>query len=201
MNSSRVKQPSLRERKRERTHAHLLTVATELFGKQGFNNTSIDDIAQAAGASRATVYSYFETKDAIRKQVITRMWDDAADIYREFGQLEDWGRPSIRGWLASVLGRWIDDQPRHHVALEAAHTSQLDLNAQYTTVYVDAFMLNTPLWEARFSAVEGRRRALMLISMLEAYFFKLLNYDVETDPASVIDSMTDVWLGVLHTRF
>ncbi|MDX2939337.1 helix-turn-helix domain-containing protein [Streptomyces ipomoeae] len=78
---------SLRERQKAQTRAHLLTTATTLIATKGFTATSIDDIAKAAGFSRATVYSYFESKDAILSELIRSMWDDADDLYRAFGAL------------------------------------------------------------------------------------------------------------------
>ena len=36
--------------------------ASELFFEQGYDNTSVDDIAERAGVSRATFFNYFPTK-------------------------------------------------------------------------------------------------------------------------------------------
>lgn len=43
----------------------LLDVAQALFAKQGYQGTSIEDIAAAAGVTRPMVYNYFESKDGI----------------------------------------------------------------------------------------------------------------------------------------
>lgn len=54
-----------RERHKERTRQAILDAALRLFGQQGYERTSITDLAQAAGIGKATVYSYFRTKGEI----------------------------------------------------------------------------------------------------------------------------------------
>ncbi len=57
--------PSLRERKKQQTRAAIINQAVELFNSQGFYNTSIDDIADAADVSRGTFFNYFGYKEAV----------------------------------------------------------------------------------------------------------------------------------------
>ncbi len=57
--------PSLRERKKLQTRAVIINKAVELFASQGFYNTSIDDIADAADVSRGTFFNYFGYKEAV----------------------------------------------------------------------------------------------------------------------------------------
>ena len=192
---------SLRERQREQTHKHLLDVAAELIGTKGFNATSIDDLAKAAGASRATVYSYFDTKETIVEEIIRALWENAEEMYREFGDLEDWGRASILGWLTnSVLARWEHDRP-HHRAASKGSTKALESGYKaYADRYVAAFTGNAELWQARFSPTETRRRALMLISMVESFMAKLFTLGIEPDRVDVMETIADVIRDVLHVR-
>jgi len=57
--------PSLRERKKLQTRGAIIDKAVELFAAQGFYNTSIDDIADAADVSRGTFFNYFGYKEAV----------------------------------------------------------------------------------------------------------------------------------------
>ncbi len=57
--------PSLRERKKMQTRSAIINHAVELFNTQGFYNTSIDDIADAADVSRGTFFNYFGYKEAV----------------------------------------------------------------------------------------------------------------------------------------
>ncbi len=60
-----ILRPSLRERKKLQTRAAIINRAVELFNTQGFYNTSIDDIADAADVSRGTFFNYFGYKEAV----------------------------------------------------------------------------------------------------------------------------------------
>lgn len=56
-------QKSLRERKQELVHDAILDAALTLFESRGFNQTTVEDIAQAAGVSKRSFFRYFATKD------------------------------------------------------------------------------------------------------------------------------------------
>ena len=66
----------LRERKKQRTRATLIDAAVELCERQGFERTTVDQIAAIADVSPRTFSRYFATKDAVALALI----DDAIDI-------------------------------------------------------------------------------------------------------------------------
>ncbi len=55
----------LREQKKAETRKAIIKSAVQLFSKKGFEKTSIEDIAKAAGIGKATVYTYFSAKSDI----------------------------------------------------------------------------------------------------------------------------------------
>jgi AcrR family transcriptional regulator len=55
----------LRARKRADTHARIHQSALALFARQGFEATTLDDIATAAGVSRRSLFHYFGSKEDI----------------------------------------------------------------------------------------------------------------------------------------
>jgi AcrR family transcriptional regulator len=57
--------PGLRELKKRRTRETILRVALELFAKQGYINTTLDQIAEAAEVSTGTLFAYFPSKEDI----------------------------------------------------------------------------------------------------------------------------------------
>ena len=57
--------PSLRERKKAQTREALHAAAMKLFKRKGFENTTVDEIAEAADVSRRTFFRYYATKEAV----------------------------------------------------------------------------------------------------------------------------------------
>ena len=55
----------LREHKKAATRRAITTAAVRLFSENGYEKTSIEDIAHEAGIGKATVYGYFANKEEI----------------------------------------------------------------------------------------------------------------------------------------
>lgn len=56
--------------KTSRTKKLLIEVARKLFAERGKKNVTMNDIAEASGKGRRTLYTYFKNKDEIYKAVI-----------------------------------------------------------------------------------------------------------------------------------
>ena len=57
--------PSLRERNRQRTAGEIEGAAFDLFGGHGYEATTVEQIAAAAGVSARTFFRYFPTKEDV----------------------------------------------------------------------------------------------------------------------------------------
>lgn len=56
---------ALRERTRRAVRAELMAVGMDLFARNGYDNTTIDEIAAAAGISRRSFFRYFTSKEDV----------------------------------------------------------------------------------------------------------------------------------------
>jgi len=64
--------PSLQARKQELVRETLWTAAIDLFTRQGFEETTVDDVVASAGTSRRTFFRHFESKrDLMSHPVLT----------------------------------------------------------------------------------------------------------------------------------
>ncbi|HTU37513.1 MAG TPA: TetR/AcrR family transcriptional regulator [Acidimicrobiales bacterium] len=67
------------------TRAALIASARELFGEQGYGETSIDEVVAKAGVTKGAVYHHFEGKEglftAVFEQVYREVTDEAAAAF------------------------------------------------------------------------------------------------------------------------
>ncbi|SDO91292.1 TetR/AcrR family transcriptional regulator [Desulforhopalus singaporensis] len=67
---------SVREKKKKKNKNAILQAAISLFRKNGYENTSIEQIARAAGVGKGTFYSYFQNK----KDIVKGFYDDELEL-------------------------------------------------------------------------------------------------------------------------
>ncbi|MBM3687977.1 MAG: TetR/AcrR family transcriptional regulator, partial [Actinobacteria bacterium] len=58
-----------------RTRDALVVAARGVFEERGYDGTRMGDIAEAAGVSHGTVYTWFATKDAVLMSVVESLVD------------------------------------------------------------------------------------------------------------------------------
>ena len=106
----------LRERKKRATRIAIRDAAMRLFDDQGFTGTTMDQIAEAADVSRATVFTYFPTKEEI-------VFGDGAAVIEGLAarlQRDHEGTVAVvREWLTELAG-WFEPELvlQHRLARE-----------------------------------------------------------------------------------
>lgn len=90
-----------------RTRQQILDAALACFVDKGFHATSIEDIAAAAETSRATLYQYFESKDAI---FVELLYENGTTLIRITSGLQRFG-PDPEGY--HHLATWVRDWTRN----------------------------------------------------------------------------------------
>lgn len=68
--------------KRDRTRETLIDAASALVGEQGFERTSLEDVARRAGMSRGAIYSNFRDRNALFLAVAERHWQPVAPPFQ-----------------------------------------------------------------------------------------------------------------------
>ncbi|AQA11625.1 TetR family transcriptional regulator [Streptomyces samsunensis] len=90
----------LRERKKRRTRSALVRAALELFTRQGYERTTVDEIAEAVEVSQRTFFRYFTSKEDVAFAS-----QEAAECHF-FAAL--CGRPADEAPLAALRGAALD---------------------------------------------------------------------------------------------
>jgi len=68
------------QRERKQRRRSIIKVAREYFSTQGYEQTMVEEIAQAAGYTKMTIYNYFETKDDIFAAVVSQAYQKLYEI-------------------------------------------------------------------------------------------------------------------------
>lgn len=69
------------ERRKARTRAAILEAASNLFQEQGYDDTSIQQVAERADTGVGTLYGYFRSKEDILREVLRQNSQQAVERY------------------------------------------------------------------------------------------------------------------------
>lgn len=112
-----VKMPAMsKDKKRDA----ILEAAYRQFSHYSFRKTSMEDIAQAAGISRASIYSYFQNKDDIFRNVSIQLHDQAEQMAQ--ASLESSGNDITSRIEGALLAR---HGPFQKVATESTYGTEI----------------------------------------------------------------------------
>ncbi len=77
-------QTTLHGRRKQQTRGEIIRAAFELFGQRGYEEVSMDSVAEAAGVSRATLFNYFPQKELILREIAAARVAKLKAILEEF---------------------------------------------------------------------------------------------------------------------
>jgi TetR/AcrR family transcriptional regulator, regulator of mycofactocin system len=120
-------------RRRSTTRHQITDVALELFAGRGFDEVSVDDVAEAAGIARRTLFRYYPSKNAIP-------WGDFDAHLQHLRELLAAVDPvvpterALRGALLSFNTFDASEIPRHRLRMQVILRSA-ELQAYSLTMY------------------------------------------------------------------
>ncbi|MGF0171922.1 TetR family transcriptional regulator [Streptomyces sp. Marseille-Q5077] len=93
---------TLRERKKQRTREALLRTALELFTTQGYEHTTVDDIAAAVDVSQRTFFRYFAGKEeaalALQDMTVAHFLEAVRERPSHEAPMEALRQAVLEGW-------------------------------------------------------------------------------------------------------
>ncbi|WP_217201013.1 TetR family transcriptional regulator [Streptomyces buecherae] len=148
----------LRQRKKQRTRDALTRAALELFVEQGYEDTTVDEIAEAVDVSQRTFFRYFANKEEVAFSV-----QELAEAYFYAAVLD---RPAHEAPLValrrSVSAAWesIDEAIREVVPLELHMRAYRMIES--TPALLAVHLRRNAELEARFAQEIARREGVDL---------------------------------------
>jgi AcrR family transcriptional regulator len=139
--------PGLRERKRRETSERIIEKGLKLFVKNGYEATTLDAIAAAAGISRRTFFYYFKSKE------------DILLAARDSG-------------FRQALRPAMLDEPPDQAPIDAVQKCLIKLASRYETkqsIVFDRLMQSTEALRARKEAVFVETEQILLEAMCELW--------------------------------
>jgi AcrR family transcriptional regulator len=144
---------TLRERNRRAAYAQISGVALRLFADQGYESTTVEQIAEAAGVSARTFFRYFATKEDIVVGDLVQLGDVvAAALAARPPEENPWvALTSSFAALADAPGRPVD----RDLLIARLTTANPALRARHLEKHLRWQALLVPLLERRMGLEPG----------------------------------------------
>lgn len=91
------------------THERLREVAADLFGRRGYDGTSMSEIAAGVGIRKASLYNYYDSKE----QLLLDLLDQSLAAWRQASGPALEGAGSLESRLAAHLRAAVEFAARH----------------------------------------------------------------------------------------
>ncbi|MFH1529180.1 MAG: TetR/AcrR family transcriptional regulator [Pseudomonadota bacterium] len=176
----------MRDEKRSERRAHIIRSAREVFLRYGYRKTALEDVARAASLGKATLYHYFDGKDALFGAVVAEMYDEylahqratiaqassAADQLRRYaGQLIAEHRKLV-GTVREFGRLDLEFPDRVHAHLRRQRQGELMLLEG---------VLQDGVASGEFRGMNTTRVALLLLGSLRAMIMDTMNHSEDGD--------------------
>jgi len=125
------------QKAREARRKQILEAALQVFAEQGYHQTSVTDLVQAAGVARGTFYLYFDGKSAIFHELLDQLLGDLRSRIRGV-DTTDGAEPipiQLRGTLDSVLNTLSENRALCRILFREAVGLDEDVDAKLQTFY------------------------------------------------------------------
>ena len=198
--------PKLTERRHLQTRADIAHAAVDLFLSNGFDNTTMAEIAEAADVSRRTVYRHFSTKDELVFEYPRRWLEHYERLIttREEGEsLRDLNRRA----LLSVAAEIDDDAEEVLAAFSVLQSTELlsgthrKHDDRWTQRTIELFMAEPQFMPDQFAeiAVVAAATVAGTNTAIAMWALEAANPKTKREPslvkfiASVLDQLDPIW--------
>ena len=172
------------------TRARIQSVAVGLFGEQGYEKTSLREIAERLGVTKAALYYHFKSKEDIVHSLVD-------DYFGQVDALVAWGRqqPGTAQVRGELLARYLDIVIDGHEVYRMLHQNQAALGSltsikQRGELFRERMTSLIELFAGPEATLHDRVGAAMATSGLSISW--MLFHDQADDPGELRDVILNV---------
>lgn len=175
----------------------LLAVAMDVFARDGFHQTSMNDVAEKAGITKPVLYQHFSSKRELYLALIEEAGARLLTAITDPRIAESQGRRRTElGFIAYF--QWVHDDNDAFQLLfggDSRHDPEFSLAAgKFTSMIADVI---EPLITADIDAEHRRTLAHAIVGISEAVSRRLLRLGADFDPATIARQVSDLaWAGL-----
>ncbi len=200
--------PSLQERKQALVRDTIWEAAINLFAEKGFDETTVDDIAEAAGTSRRSFFRYFESKSDLMAQPIVSYGTSLTDAIRNCPPT--YSPTEVFKHTVLTVAKESASHPRTRKIMEiaakyrAAREAQISRVAEVQDQVAEAFVQRYK--KGSKDQTTARVLAALILSMLSVAYqtwFESGHVDIAVTLEQVLATLCDVACGTavsVHRR-
>ena len=180
----------LRERKRRQTLQRITDAGVGLFLKQGYDATTLDDIAAAADISRRTFFYYFKSKD----DILLSMQDSMGAAVREQVRTAPTGKTPVAAVRDALVQICAQFPPDEMIALDKVMRSSPAVQARKQGSYVQQEQKLMEVMRERWperSDMAHRLTAMMAIGTMRLSFDTLSREEGKRPIAAILNETFD----------
>jgi AcrR family transcriptional regulator len=104
--------------------SEILAAAAKVFATKGFVATHMEDIAEAAGLAKGTLYLYFQSKDAIYQATVRQAMTTVAALTEESVRKESNLAGKLAAFISVRIAFWNERQQLYRIILSINRQEQ-----------------------------------------------------------------------------
>ena len=174
----------------------LLAVALDVFGRKGFHETSMNDVAEAAGITKPVLYQHFESKRELYLALIEEAGNRMIGSFTHLGEMSNLRARTELGYLAFF--QWVHDDNDSFQLLFGSGSRRdpefSEATGRFTSMVADVI---EPLINADIDADHRRTLAYALVGLAEGVSRRLIRLGNDFDPKVIARQVSDLaWAGL-----
>ncbi len=112
----------------------ILKSSAKLFGKEGFERTSMAEVANVCGVSKALLYHYYQNKETLLFDIINRHLNELVKVTLELYQSDLDAEAKLGAMIEGLLELYRDADDEHRVQITALSSLPPDKQEQLKTL-------------------------------------------------------------------